>query len=136
MILPITNLNSTSLNYQLGLLHCTHLLMTVDGVIDEREKEAIGEIRQEENIPEEVYNDFNATILTKTEQEVYQTGVDLLNSCSEQEKLCAIVHLFRLSEADHNIHEKEVRLLFYSLKGTNVDFEDVEMTARLVKSQK
>lgn len=123
-------------SYQFGLLHFAHLLVTVDGVMDDREVNALKEICLEENITEEVFKKFQADIASKTEKEVYQKGVELLSGCTDQEKLCAIVHLFQLSEADDNIHEKEVRLLFYSVKGTNVDFEDVEMTSRLLKSQK
>jgi uncharacterized tellurite resistance protein B-like protein len=125
-----------NVSFQMGLLHFAHLLMTSDGVIDERERLALAQIMEEENIPEMIFRDFQDNVIHKTEKQIYEDGVDLLNSCTDQEKLCTIVHLFRLSEADNSIHEKEVRLLFYSLKGTDVDFEDVELTARLVKAAK
>jgi uncharacterized tellurite resistance protein B-like protein len=125
-----------NVSFQMGLLHFAHLLMTSDGVIDERERLALEQIMEEENIPEMVFHDFQDNVVHKTEKQIYEDGVELLSSCSDQEKLCAIVHLFRLSEADNTIHEKEVRLLFYSLKGTDVDFEDVELTARLVRAGK
>jgi uncharacterized tellurite resistance protein B-like protein len=133
-----SSINSIDQNvcFQMGLLHFTHLLMTSDGVIDERERLALEQIMEEENIPEMIFRDFQDNVVHKTEKQTYEDGVDLLSRCTDQEKLCAIVHLFRLSEADDAIHEKEVRLLFYSLKGTDVDFEDVELTARLVKAAK
>jgi uncharacterized tellurite resistance protein B-like protein len=121
-----------NLNFQLGLLHFVHLLVMVDGHIDEREKRAILAIREEEEIPEQVFRNFERAIARKTEKEIYQEGVDLLNRCDEEEKLCAFVHLYQLSEADDKIHVKEVRLLLYSLKATRIDFDDVELTARMV----
>ncbi len=130
------NITTQNVSYQMGLLHFAHLLMTSDGVIDERERLALEQIMEEENIQEMILRDFQDNVIHKTEKQIYEDGVELLSSCTDQEKLCAIVHLFRLSEADENIHQKEVRLLFYSLKGTDVDFEDVELTARLVKAGK
>jgi uncharacterized tellurite resistance protein B-like protein len=123
-----------NVSFQMGLLHFVHLLMTSNGQIDERERLAMKKIIEEENIPDLIFDDFQDNVIHKTEKQVYEDGVDLLGHCTDQEKLCAIVHLFRLSEADPNIHEKEVRLLFYSLKGTHADFEEVELTARLVKA--
>ena len=43
-----------TLNYQLGLLHFVHLLVMVDGVIDERERKAVQAILSEEQVPERV----------------------------------------------------------------------------------
>jgi uncharacterized tellurite resistance protein B-like protein len=123
-----------NLNYQLGLLHFAHLLVTVDGFIDEREKKAIRTLQEEEQIPELVLHEFEEAIIPKSEREVFQQGVTLLNQCNEQEKLSALVHLYRMAEADNHLHIKEVRLLLYSLKATNVEFEDVVLTARMVKA--
>ena len=125
-----------NLNYQLGLLHFAHLLITVDGVVDEREKRAMRDLQAEEQIPDPVFLEFETTIIPKSEREVFQQGVTLLNQCSEQEKLCALVHLYRMAEADNQVHIKEVRLLLYSLKATNVEFDDVVLTANMVKAGK
>lgn len=123
-----------NLDYQLGLLHFAHLLVTVDGVVDEREKRAMKDLQAEEQISEHVFHQFKQTITPKSEREVFQQGVSLLNKCNEQEKLCALVHLYRMAEADNQVHIKEVRLLLYSLKATNVEFEDVVLTANMVKA--
>jgi hypothetical protein len=123
-----------NLNYQLGLLHFAHLLVSVDGFVDEREKKAMKNLWTEEQIPEQVYKQFEQTIKPKSEREVFQEGVSFLNQCSEQEKLCALVHLYRMAEADNLVHVKEVRLLLYSLKATKVEFEDVVLTARMAKA--
>jgi uncharacterized tellurite resistance protein B-like protein len=126
--------SSQNQNYQMGLLHFAHLLVTVDGFIDDREKSAINSLLKEEHIPEEVYNDFQKMVKTKSERELYDRGVKLLSECSEEEKLSALVHLYRLSEIDNNVHVKEVRLLLYSLKATNVEFEDVVLSAKMLKA--
>ena len=121
-------------NYQMGLLHFAHLLVTVDGYIDDREKSAINSLLKEEHISEEVYHDFQKMVNSKSERELYDRGVKLLSQCSEEEKLSALVHLYRLSEIDNNVHVKEVRLLLYSLKATNVEFEDVVLSAKMLKA--
>jgi uncharacterized tellurite resistance protein B-like protein len=122
--------------YHQGLLLFAHLLMNVDGVVDERELKALEEIRKEENIPEETFSVFRETITKKPEKDLYHDGIDMLNNCSEQERLCALVHLYRLSESDFSIHPREVRLLLYSLKRTDVDFDEIELTARLVNARR
>ena len=126
--------SSQNQNYQMGLLHFAHLLVTVDGFIDDREKSAINSLLKEENIAEEVYSDFQKMVKSKSERELYDRGVKLLSQCSEEEKLSALVHLYRLSEIDNNVHVKEVRLLLYSLKATNVEFEDVVLSAKMLKA--
>lgn len=124
-----------NLNYQLGLLHFTHLLVNVDNFIDEREKKAMSDLQLEEQISAPVYHDFEKTITPKSEREIFQQGVAFLNQCTEQEKLCALVHLYRMAEADNLLHVKEVRLLLYSLKATNIEFEDVILAARMAKAR-
>jgi len=124
------------LNYHLGLLHLAHLLMNADGFVDQREKKVILELQQEEQIPDFVMRTYYNAVKNKTEREIFKQGIDLLNPCTEEEKLCALVHLYCLAEADNLVHVKEVRLLLYSLKATTVDFDDVVMTAMLLKARK
>lgn len=126
----------THSTYHEGLLLFAHLLMNADGFVDERELKALEEIRQEENIPELTFAAFQETITRKTEKDLYHDGIDLLNKCSDQERLCALVHLYNLSESDLSIHPREVRLLLYSLKRTDVDFDEIELTARQVRARK
>ncbi len=119
----------SNINFQLGLLHFVHLLVTVDGHIDDRERAAIGLIRKEEKIADDVFLDFQNSVTSHTEQEIYSRGVELLNSCTEEERLTAFVHLYRLAEADTSITNKEIRFLLYGLKITNISFEDVVLSA-------
>ena len=81
-----------NIDFQLGLLHFVHLLVNVDGRIDEREKAAILAIKTEEKIPDSIFHDFEKYVLSNSEQEIYGRGVELLNKCNEEEKLCAFVH--------------------------------------------
>ena len=48
-----------TINYQLGLLHLMHLLVTSDGHIDEREKSAIDQLQREEKIPHWLLDDLD-----------------------------------------------------------------------------
>lgn len=112
-------------NYQLGLLHLVHLLISADGVIDEKERNAILLIKNKEHISDSIYTEFEHEVKTKTEKDIYQQGISLINECSTEEKLNAFVHLYKLSEADGNVHVKEVRLLLYSIKMAGIEFNDV-----------
>ena len=125
---------NTRLNFQLDLLHFVHLLANVDGVIDDRERKAMWSIKDEEKIADSVFHEFEKKIQTEKPQKIYEEGVDLLNSCSEEERLCAFVHLYRLAKADQNIHIREVRLLLYGIKEAKIEFDDVMLSANLAAS--
>ncbi len=118
-------------NYQSGLLHFAHLLSGADGFVDQRENIAMEAMRNQEGISDKDYQEFLLFSNGKSEKEIYERGQQLLMECSKEEKIAVIVHLFRLSDADNILHRKEVRLLFYSLSVMDVDFEDVELTARM-----
>lgn len=106
-----------------------HLLVTVDGHIDDRERAAILAIKKEENIPDVLFHYFEKKAETTTGQQIYLDGIEYLNVCSDDEKLAAFVHLYKLAEADTSISNKEVRFLLYGLKVTNLSFEDVILSA-------
>jgi uncharacterized tellurite resistance protein B-like protein len=121
-------------NYHLGLLHFVHMLINTDGRIDDREMEIILKIKKEESIEDAVFLEFSKSIAATKGQEIFNRGLDLLNTCTDDEKLCAFVYLFQLAEADTTISMKEIRLLMYALKLTNVDFSDVAISAELANS--
>lgn len=123
-------------NYQLGLLHFVHVLINADGSIDDREMDAIHLIQAEEEIDDAVFRDFSRSIATAKTGDIYTRGIELLNQCNEEEKLIAFVHLFRLAEADASISMNEVRHLLHAIKITQVDFTDVELSARLSSQKK
>lgn len=123
-----------NLNYHSGLLHFAYILVNVDGVIDERESDMMRLICKEEDIPEEKYQEFLKSASGKSERQMFEDGLRLLKNCTQEEKTAAVVHLFRLSEADDNIHRKELKLLFYSLDLMDVEFDDVELSVRMANS--
>lgn len=116
-------------DFQLGLLHFVHLLITVDGHIDDRERTAILFIKKEEQIPDSMYAEFEKKVETANEHDLYLEGVNYLSSCTDEEKLAAFVHLYKLADADERISTKEVRLLLLGLKATKISFEDVILGA-------
>lgn len=125
-------MNSNS-KYQLGLLYLVRLLISADGVIDDRERKALMKIKEMENISDSLFQEFENTITVKKEREIYEEGIKLMNSCTDEEKLTAFVHLYKMSEADDNVHVKEVRLLLYSIRMVGIEFNDVVERAKSIK---
>lgn len=125
-------MNSNS-KYQLGLLYLVRLLISADGVIDDRERKALMKIKEKENISDSLFQEFESTIAVKKEREIYEEGIKLMNSCTDEEKLTAFVHLYKMSEADDNVHVKEVRLLLYSIRMVGIEFNDVVERAKSIK---
>jgi uncharacterized tellurite resistance protein B-like protein len=119
-------------NFHLGLLYLIHLLIGVDGSIDEREQSHLNTVRQKENIPDQEFLEFEREIRNKREKEVYQLGLDHINQCQDEDKLKAFVYLYKMTEVDGHVHVKEVRLLLYSTKMAGVEFEDVVARAKSV----
>ena len=111
--------------FQLGLLSLTHLLVCADGVVDKHETDAIKIIRKKEGIGDPVFREFENFISNKKEREIFQYGIELINQCSDEEKLKVFVTLYKLSEVDGRVHVKEIRLLLYSIKLAGVEFNDV-----------
>lgn len=112
-------------NYHLALLCLSHLLIGADGVVHVQEESALKLIRKKEKISEETYQEFEKIISQKKERELYQHGVALVNQCTDEQKLLIFAMLYKLSEVDGRVHVKEIRLLLYSIKLANVQFNDV-----------
>lgn len=121
---------SQNKDYHLGILYLMRLLINADGVIDTNEYAAIKRVTEFEEIPEETLISFEKDALTKKEKELYQTGIEHINKCSDEEKLDAFVHLYKLSEADGQVHVKEVRLLLYSIRMAKIEFNEVVAKAK------
>jgi uncharacterized tellurite resistance protein B-like protein len=119
-------------DYHLGLLYIIHLLIGIDGVVDEHEQKQLLKIRDAEGIAEDVFEEFSEQVRQKKNREVYQLGIEYINKCADEKKLDAFVHLYKMSEADGTFHVKEVRLLLYSIKMASIEFSDV--VARAGKS--
>ncbi|MEZ4946768.1 MAG: hypothetical protein R2804_14625 [Cyclobacteriaceae bacterium] len=124
---------SQNKNYQLGVLYLMRLLINADGIIDISENNALNTVKKHENIPESTLIEFEKDVLNKGEKEVYQSGIDYINLCSDEEKMNAFVHLYKMSEADGRVHVKEVRLLLYSIRQAKIEFNDVVAKAKQLK---
>jgi uncharacterized tellurite resistance protein B-like protein len=124
------------MNYHLGILHLAHLLASVDGRISEEERLVLKQIQHEEGMEDRLVNDFVRKAAITKEADLYRDGIEYINRCAEDEKLCAFVHLYKLAEADASIHVREVRFLFYGVKSTRLEFDDVLLAAQLTGSQK
>ena len=119
--------------YQIGLLYLVHLLISADGIVDENEKKALKKVRDKENIPDSILEEFQTDVASKKERDIYQEGIEMINKCSKEEKLKAFVHLYKMSEVDGRVHVKEVRLLLYSVKMAGIEFNDVVTQAALLE---
>lgn len=117
-------------HYQLSLLCLTHLLVCADGVVDENEHDAIRLIRQKENISLDIFEEFEALITKYKERELFELGIELVNRCTRDEKMNIFVLLYKLSEVDGRVHPGEVRLLLYSIKYADINFDEVVNAAR------
>ena len=73
-------------NYHLGVLYLIHLLVNADGVIDENESRALKKVKEYEQMTEETLVEFEKSVVTKNEKQIYQAGIDYLNQCTDDEK--------------------------------------------------
>lgn len=125
---------TTNKNYQLGLLYLVHLLINADGIIDDKERQALKRVKKVEQIPDSVFEEFENEIARQKERDIYQNGIDMINACNTEEKLMAFIHLYKMSEADGHVHVKEVRLLLYSIRQAGIEFDEVVQRAAQLKA--
>lgn len=118
-------------HYQLGLLYLVKLLIDADGVADEKELAALHCIKVKENIPDEVFWEFEARVNRLKDQEIYEAGIEYLHYCTLPEKRNIFAILYKLSEVDGRVHLKEIKLLLFSIKTVGVDFDDVVNQAKI-----
>lgn len=123
-----------STDYQFGLLYLVHLLVSADGIIDDNERAALQRIKDREGISDEIFSQFANDVLTRRERDIYQSGIERINNCTDEEKLRAFVTLYKISEVDGRVHVKEVRLLLYSIKMVGIEFDDVVSEAAKIPS--
>ena len=123
---------TTNSNSKLGLLYLAHLLISADGIIDAKEYQALSKIKEKESISDEDFKQFELAVVGKKERDIYREGIEMMNNCTEEEKLNAFVHLYKMSEIDGRVHVKEVRLLLYTIKNAGIEFNDVVARAKML----
>ncbi|HEY4656396.1 MAG TPA: hypothetical protein VIH22_17885 [Cyclobacteriaceae bacterium] len=116
--------------YHSGLLYLIHLLMGVDGDINETELVALKKVRKYEKIPDTLYEDFEKQIRRLRERDIYNQGIELVGKCSVEERLSIFATLYKMSEVDGRVHQKEVKLLLYSIEKAGIEFDDVVNAAK------
>jgi hypothetical protein len=77
-----------------------------------------------------LFKEFELAVTGKNEREIYKVGMELINSCTDEEKLNSFVHLYKLSEIDGRVHVKEIRLLLYTIKNAKIEFNEVVARAQ------
>ena len=115
--------------HQQALLFLTYLLVYSDGEFDDNERRAIKYICDVEGISEEAYQEFLIDSQDLSEREIFEKGLSLVETCSEEDKISVFVWLYKLSEADGKVHAKEVRFLLYSLRRASTSFDVVKEAA-------
>lgn len=115
---------------QRALLYLTYLLAYTDGEFDDHEEHGIKYICKEEGIPDDEYQKFMANCEESSERELFESGVDLVEECSYEDKIAIFVWLYKLAEVDGQVHAKEVRFLLYSLRRASIDFDEVKKMAQ------
>ena len=115
----------TDNHYQNSTLLFSYLIVSVDGIVDDREMAAIRKICEQENISSEDLLTFLTEISTQPERQIFNLGHEEISHCTDEEKTNVFGWLHRLSEADGDMHVKEVRFLLYSIKRAGIEFEDV-----------
>ncbi|HLT80870.1 MAG TPA: hypothetical protein VKZ86_07555 [Cyclobacteriaceae bacterium] len=116
--------------YHAGLLYLIHLLMGVDGDINETELVALRKVRDHEKIPDPLYFEFESNVRTLRERELYHRGIGFINQCSRDEKLSIFATLYKMSEVDGRVHQKEIKLLLYSIESAGIEFDEVVNAAK------
>ena len=116
--------------YHSGLLYLIHLLMGVDGDINETELTALKKVRVHENISDNLYQEFEKNIRTLRERDIYNRGIQLIDKCTQEERLRIFSTLYKMSEVDGRVHQKEIKLLLYSIEQAGIEFDDVVNAAK------
>ncbi|MCA6432718.1 MAG: hypothetical protein IM574_03835, partial [Cytophagales bacterium] len=80
-------------DYHLGLLYLVHLLIGIDGIVDENEQRQLLKIRDAEGVAADVFEEFENQVKQMKNRDIYQLGIEFINKCSDEKKLDAFVHL-------------------------------------------
>lgn len=116
--------------YHSGLLYLIHLLMGVDGDINETELTALQKVREYERIADADYQAFEKSVRSLRERDIYNQGIRQISKCTRDERLRIFATLYKMSEVDGRVHQKEIKLLLYSIEKAGIEFDDVVNAAK------
>ena len=119
----------TDNHYHNSILLLSYLIVNVDGVLDIHEKDAIRKICEHENIAHDDLLTFVGEVTNHSERQIFNLGHEEVSHLTDDEKIKVFAWLHRISEADGDVHVKEVRFLLYSIKKAGIEFEDVTAAA-------
>jgi hypothetical protein len=112
-------------HYHKGLFFITYLLLNSDNEISDNELFHMHKMRIEEGMSDATFVDHFKSIIGKSEQEIYQIGIESLNKCSQEYKIRAFALLYNLAFTECMVQPREVRLLLYAMNLTKMDLNKV-----------
>jgi len=110
-------------SYKLGLLNLMHLLMRTDEEISTLELNFFEEILRTEKIDEQLLDNFRRSLNNKSDAEIYNEGLELIERCGTKLKVRAFRLLTAMALADKNIDPKETRFLMHSSERFGINLE-------------
>ena len=117
-------------HYHKGLFFITYLLLNTDSEINDNELYYLHKMRVEEGMSDATFADHFKSIIGKSEQEIYQIGIDSLNLCPEELKVRAFGILYNMAFTENVVRPREVRLLLYAMNFTQMNLDKVLFSLR------
>lgn len=117
-------------NYHKGLFFITYLLLNADNEISDNELYHMNKIRVEEGMSDATFAEHFKSIIGKSENEIYQIGIESLKRCSEEYKVRAFSILYQLAFTESIMQPREVRLLLYAMNLTEMSLDKVFSSLR------
>jgi hypothetical protein len=111
--------------FQQGLLYVAYLLIHSDQEISDNELVYLHKMRVEEGMTDSEFAEHFKSIIGKSDREIYQIGIEALNTCPDEYKIRAFVRLYQMALADKVLRAREVRFILYAIKLANVDIDAV-----------
>jgi hypothetical protein len=112
-------------NYHKGLLFVTYLLINSDKEISDNEMYYLHKMRVEEGMSDKMFAEHFKSLIGKSEEEIYQIGIDSLNHCSYKYKVRAISKLYNMALTDKILRTREIRFILYAIKLSHLEVDSV-----------
>jgi hypothetical protein len=112
-------------NYHKGLLFVTYLLINSDKEISDNEMYYLHKMRVEEGMSDKMFAEQFKSLIGKSEEEIYQIGIDSLNHCPYKYKVRAISKLYNMALTDKILRTREIRFILYAIKLSHLEVDSV-----------